>query len=30
MELVEDRGEGWGGSIEPADGIEKSDRWTTE
>ena len=30
MELVEDRGEGWEGSIDPADIMEMSDPWTAE
>ena len=30
VESVEDRGEGWEGSIDPADVMEISDSWTTE
>ena len=30
MELVEDRVEGWEGSIDPADVMEMSDSCTTE
>ena len=30
MDLVEDRREGWEGSIDPADVMEMTNAWTTE